>query len=320
MIASNATFRAALVALSLLSQPALAQTASWPGLTNGVGPYSGIRTVEDATAAGAAGFTLTVQSAYDPAVLQAMAKLGIKYLDIRLWSIVHAHCQAQGSRTCSFSADERAAVVREAAAHLAQVKGNPQLVGFWILDDYPGGDISATLQDLHALVHQTADRPTVCGIGGSLDHRTDKNRTITPDRHYIERALVNLSPAACDVIAPYFYGAATENDPSWIDWSMSSLMPWFVGELRKRGFARPPLLPVVQAFYAGKRGGSTYYVQPRASDIVAQAKGYCAPGAIGFMFFTWQAGDVERSYVNDPDIRRGVTDAIAACKPMMPSQ
>jgi hypothetical protein len=327
MIGSKTVFRAALVALALLSQAALAQSASWPGLTNGVGPYSGVLTVQDATAAAADGFNLTVQSVSDPAVLQTMAKLGIKYIDIRIWGIIRAHCKDQygreggGPKSCSFAPDERAAIVSEAAAHLAQVKGNPQVVAYWILDDYPGGDISATLQDLHALVHKAnaddhTDKPTICGVGGSLDHRTDKNRSISPDRRYIERALTNISPAGCDVVAPYFYGSATENDPSWVDWSMSSLMPWFVGELRGRGYARAPLLPVVHAFSAGKRSGGTYYVHPRSQDIVAQARGYCGSGAIGLLFFTWQSTDAERSYLNDQDLRRGVLDGVAACKQM----
>ena len=32
------------------------------------------------------------------------------------------------------------------------------------------------------------------------------------------------------------------------------------------------------------------------------------------MFFTWQADDAERSYVNDADIREGVRQATVACR------
>src|SRR6202011_4081148 len=100
-------------------------------------------------------------------------------------------------------------------------------------------------------------KPTICGIGGSLDLRMATNPRILPDRAYIELSLQNITPAGCDVIAPYFYGAATENDPAWIDWKMADLMPWFMQRLRSQGFSRPALLPVVHAFYAGKRGGTT---------------------------------------------------------------
>jgi hypothetical protein len=56
---------------------------------------------------------------------------------------------------------------------------------------------------------------------------------ILPDRAYIELSLQNITPAGCDVIAPYFYGAATENDPAWIDWKMADLMPWFTRRPRQ---------------------------------------------------------------------------------------
>jgi hypothetical protein len=154
----------------------------------------------------------------------------------------------------------------------------------------------------------------ICGIGGSLDHRTATNQKILPDRAYTELSLQNITPTACDVVAPYFYGSTTENDPTWIDWSMASLMPWFMQRLRDQGFSHPALLPVPHAFYQSKRGGTTYLVKPRAGDIAAQAKTYCGSGAIALLFFTWQSADADLSYVNDADLREGVRQAAAACQ------
>ena len=305
----------------------VAQSGNWSELTDRVGPYGGILTIADAKAAAADGFNLTVQSAYDPAVVAAMGDLGINYIDIQLWEYIHKQCKIQfdreiaagGTRHCDLSVDDQQAVLRDAKARLDKVKNDPNVAAYWILDDYPWGNVTSTLVALRRLVDEAnqetgANKPTICGIGGSLDHRTATNRKILPDRHYIELALQNITPAACDVIAPYFYGAATENDPTWIDWSMADLMPWFIQRLRDQGFNHPALLPVPQAFYANKRGGTTYFVQPRPGDIAAQANTYCGFGAIALLFFTWQASDAEHSYANDADLREGVRQSAVACR------
>lgn len=305
----------------------VAQNDSWPGLRDRVGPYSGILTIADAKAAAADGFNLTVQSTYDPAVLASMRDLGINHIDIFLWGLIHTPCKVQfdretaagSKRRCDLSAETQQSILRDAALHLDKVKNDSNVAAYWILDDYPWGNVSAVLAGLHGLIDKQnretgTSKPTICGIGGSLDHRTAANQKILPDRGYTELSLQNITPAACDVIAPYFYGAATENDPTWIDWTMASLMPWFMQRLHDQGFSRPALLPVPQAFYANKRGGTTYFVQPRPEDVAAQAKTYCGYGAISLMFFTWQAEDAERSYVNDAGIREGVRRATLACR------
>jgi len=305
----------------------IAQNNPWPDLANRIGPYSGVLSIADAKAAAADGFNLTVQSTYDPTVLAAMRDLRINHIDIQLWGLIYAQCKIQfdretaagSSRHCDLSAETGQSILRDAAVHLDKVKNDPSVAAYWLLDDYPWGNVTPILVALHGLVGSVnqetgTNKPTICGIGGSLDHRTVSNRRILPDRAYIELSLQNVTPAACDVVAPYFYGAATENDPTWIDWTMANLMPWFMQRLSKQGFSHPALLPVSQAFYANKRGGSTYYVRPRPEDIAAQAKAYCGSGAIALMFFTWRAADAERSYANDADIQEGVREAAAACR------
>ena len=304
-----------------------AQNDPWPDLANRVGPYSGLLTIADAKAAAADGFNLTVQSTYDPAVLAVMQGLDIKHIDLQLWGLIYTQCKIQFDREtttgrkrhCDLSADAQQSIFRDARVHLDKVKNDPSIAAYWVLDDYPWGNLSSVLVALRELVGKSnqearTSKPTICGIGGSLDHRTAANKNILADRAYIELSLQNVIPGACDVIAPYFYGAATENDPTWIDWKMTTLMPWFMQRLHDQGFRRPALLPLPQAFYAGKRGGTTYYVQPRPEDIAAQAQTYCEAGAIALMFFTWQANDAEHSYANDPDIREGVRQAAAACR------
>lgn len=314
-------------ALAVCFSTCVAQSNLWPELTNRVGPYSGILTIADAKAAAADGFNLTVQSTYEPTVLAAMRNLGINHIDNQLWEILHTQCNAQferetaagDKRHCELSPEAQQSILLDAKARLDKVKNDPSVAAYWILDDYPWGNVTSTLVALRRLVAQanletSTNKPTICGIGGSLDHRTSSNRQIGADRAYIELSLQNVTPSACDVIAPYFYGAATENDPIWIDWSMRNLMPWFMQRLRENGFNRVALLPVQHAFFADKRGGTTYFVQPRPEDMEAQARTYCSAGAIALMFFTWQANDALYSYVNNAGIRQGVHEAISACR------
>jgi hypothetical protein len=301
--------------------------SDWVDLSGRVGPYSGLRTLADVQQAARDGFNLTVQSTSDPAVLKSMRDQGMKYIDIRLWSLVNAHCRAQAveqkargeARRCVVSGAAQQTLLDQAARHLDEVRNDPGIAAFWILDDYPWGNISSTLEGLHALIVKSTGgrKPSVCGIGGSLDHRATKNGTFAPDRDYITRALDNLTPAGCDVIAPYFYGSATANDPRWIDWTMGSLMPWFIVELQQRGFGKPQLLPVLHAFSAARTPGGSYYVHPQPEDIEVQANAYCESGAIGLLFFTWQAPDALTGYQNDAQIRAGVTKAIAGCRPRL---
>ncbi len=194
------------------------------------------------------------------------------------------------------------------------------LAAFWILDDYPHGDISATLNALHELVVQSNassgfQRATICGIGGSLDaKRAADDRRFTPNRGYMDQSLINVSPAACDLVSPYFYGTALEDDSRLIDWSMKDLMPSFLEKLRAKGFdtAAPLLLPVSHAF-SYKAPNRTVYVMPSPDDIARQMNAYCDAGAFSMLFFTWQSHDADRSYSNDQDIRAGVQKGRAEC-------
>jgi hypothetical protein len=160
-------------------------------------------------------------------------------------------------------------------------------------------------------------RATICGVGGSLDARASTDAsTFAPHREYMDRALANLSPDGCDVVAPYFYGTAATDDATLIDWSMRDLLPYFRQRLETRGFKAPSLslLPVIHAFAFKSPASRTYYVMPRPQDIAAQMKAYCDTGALGLLFFTWASRDADRSYSNDAGIRDGIARGRAACE------
>lgn len=252
-----------------------------------------------------------------------MRDQGMKYIDNSLWNMVNAACRKQiaeqkargESSHCTISASDEQGLLVEAQKHIKTVKEDPGVAAFWILDDYPSGNISSTLKALHDLINtETAgSKPTICGIGGSLDHRSQTDPHFKPDRSYTERSLVNLTPAACDIVAPYFYGAAKANDPTWIDWTMADLLPWFLRQLQRLGFDQPQLMPLLHAFSAPRTPGGTYYVQPRPRDIEAQASAYCAVRPVAVMFFTWRSRDAQTSYAGDAQIREGVMSGASKC-------
>lgn len=295
-----------------------------------VGPYGGILTADDARRMTADGLTLTVLSSTAPEVLAALREGGAVYIDLFPWGQIHQRCATQFSAqtaagrpsACSLSDGEQNAIVQATVAHLRQVESDPGLAAFWILDDYPHGDVSAVLKTVHELVRRSnassgIERPTICGIGGSLDAKRSRwGWRFVPNRGYMDQSLINVSPAACDLVSPYFYGTALENDPRLIDWSMNDLMPDFLQKLRARGFdtSSRVLLPVDHAFAYKAPGSTTFYVMPRPDDIARQMKSYCDAGAFSMLFFTWQSHDADHSYSNNDAIRAGVQKGRAACQ------
>lgn len=303
--------------------------STWPEIAGRVGPYGGILTAGDAKRMTADGLKLTLLSASAPDILATLREGGAKYIDNFFWEQIHQKCKSQydpqtanhQELACTLSRSDQSAIVEAAAAHLKQVAADPGLVAFWILDDYPHGDISATLKALHDVVKQGNatggfQRATICGIGGSLDAKPSaEDRQFTPNRSYTEQSLINISPEACDLVSPYFYGTAPKDDPQLIDWSMMDLMPYFLQKLRDKGFDTTAqlLLPVSHAFSYRAPSGTTFWVTPRPGDIATQMKAYCDAGAFSMLFFTWQSHDADRSYSNDEAIREGVQKGRAEC-------
>jgi len=282
----------------------------WPVLAGRIGPYGGIATIQEAEKLSADGFTLTLPSSYAPELLATLRTHRIAYIDAYFWELIRQTCLAQNeiaSQTdCEISDREREAIASQARKHLEQIAADTNVAGFWILDDYPGS-ISPTLKMLHDLVaraNSTANlqRPTICGVGGNLD--VNKSH----DRRYMNRALTNISPDACDLVSPYLYAVDSKNNPKLVDWSMRKAIPYLHHALKQKGFnmSSPLLVPILHAFST-----DSGYVMPRPQDIVAQVKAYSKERPIAFLFFTWQSQDADQSYANNPVIRDGVQQGAA---------
>jgi hypothetical protein len=286
----------------------------WPALAGRIGPYGGISTIEEAEKLSADGFTLTLPSSYAPELLATLRAHRIAYIDAYFWELIRQTCLAQNelkktaSQTpdCEISDLEREAIASQARKHLEQIAGDTNVAGFWTLDDYPGS-ISTTLKMLHDLVaHANSaanlQRPTICGVGGNLD--VNKSR----DRSFINLALTNISPDACDLVSPYLYAVDRKNNPKVVDWSMRKTLPYLHRALKQKGFnmSSPLLVPILHAF-----SSASGYVMPRPEDIVAQVKAYSKERPIAFLFFTWQSEDADQGYSNNAVIRDGVQQGAA---------
>jgi hypothetical protein len=296
-------------------------------LVNRVGPFGALESTSDIAAARADGFNLTVLSSSSETVRNDLTASQFAYLDGELWKYIHDRCSIQfefearrgSSMSCQLSAQDEAVIQGQVDTRLRWGEHNPNIVGYWVLDDYPYGDVSDALRGIHSAValsnaRSGASRVLVCGVGGLLDLRLTAGGPLVQSRRYTIDALVNVVPDACDVVAPYFYAVGPVNDPSLVDWAMSDLMPWFMAELKARGFDQPPLLPIVQAFSTPTDAGKLVYIEPRPADMAAQASAYCSRGAIALLYFAWWGRDLEKIYRNDAQLRLGVASAADACR------
>jgi hypothetical protein len=221
------------------------------------------------------------------------------YDDCRAWFVAHP------KTPCTISADLEAAV----KAHLAQVHNDPNVVGFWVLDDYPGGDITPTLQAIHELIAQdnasrAFPRPTICGFGGSMDLKTSSSQaSFSPNHASFDQALTNFSPAACDMVALYPYGFSAWNDQRAIDWSMTNLLPYMKRALKAKGWnhARQPLIGMPQTFGVVPWTPWTY-IAPTAASVHTQTAAYCAGGASTVVAYAWHDFYISDTYPNSPEL------------------
>lgn len=281
----------------------------------------------DAQKLKAAGFDLVLPGNFSPQLRRQLLSSGASYIDLELWWAVHLKCEAT-ERTkasgqppgCSLGAGDQEALAAAAEEHVDSVKSDPGLAGFWILDDYPGGDISATLTRLHDVVHRAGasigkDLPTICGLEGALDVRNSAKVRFQSQHALAERGMINVSPSSCDYVAPYPYGASAQANPELVDWSLRNVVPYTLHLLRAKGFRTSRvLIPIIHAFGNCNRPrvpGTNCDVSPRPRDILAQAKAWTDAGAVAMMFFTWRSEDADVSYSNDPEIRDGIQHAAA---------
>lgn len=252
----------------------------------------------------------------------------IRCLDNTLWGIVaeafHARCPEKNTGCSLTNADEEA-ILSKVDKHLQAIGNDPNVAGFWFLDDDPGGQVISVMEKIRRRVGDQNQfyrivRPTVCGLGERLDYKkSPSDAQFTKSHSYFRRALENYSPAACDRVALYLYGENTYPDPAGIDWSMSDLLPYMLTVLKKRGWnpARDPLVGVVDAFSFPWKAGEPNFVEPRHDDIVTQTEAYCKWGASSILFYAWDdsvSDPRKHEGYNSPQLVQAVVDGVQSCR------
>ena len=300
----------------------------WPQIYGKAGPYS-ISKVNELDDIGAAGFNLSVMGYTPPgsAWYQKILSNNIKYFDKYPWYAIYNVCHTRAA-PCVLSATEMQSILTQVQTHLTAVSQDANIVGFWVLDDYPG-DIHTILEQIHAAVVEANKtsifpRATACGFGGRLDIKkniTDANFmpiSSGTDAGF-DTTLVNFTPNACDIISPYPYGRTSTDNPDLVDWSMSSLLPRYKQMFKNHGWdqMQQPLLPLAHTFgfNAGTATSPSYYTTPRQSDVTAQVQAYCQAGAIGMMAYAWDDSGTgpKKELFNSPEMVAGLKDGIASC-------
>lgn len=263
---------------------------------------------------------------------QKLASLGIKVIDGYISSyLYHYECHRtselhpqllkQYCHNDSYpSLTDTSVLLASITNHLRQVKNNPLIIGYWVLDDWvqwDAGSARTILMKIHQLVqHYAPSSPAICGFGGS----TGLNRKYA----WGDWIADNFSPQACDAVGFYIYAptlssTAPEVSPDEYNWSMSGVLPAMFSSLHKRGWSitKEPLIGIGQAFGGPIANTNNYWVTPNAKDIELQSRSFCEHGASGLAFYGWddsEFGPGTQTPMNNSQITLGIREGIAACK------
>ncbi len=207
------------------------------------------------------------------------------------------------------------------AAHLKQVKDNPLIIGYWVLDDWvqwDAGSARSVLSKIHQLIQQyTPGRPAICGFGGGY---------IGLGTTYIwgDWLADNFSLQGCDRVGLYMYAPSLPDttavsSPDAYNWSMAGLLPAIFNSLKKRGWdiTKEPLIGIAQTFGGPIAHTNDYWVTPTARDIETQSRSFCDHGASGLVFYAWNDsgfGPATQTPMDSTEIEAGIRNGIAACK------
>lgn len=269
-------------------------TTLWPNIFGQVGAYNvnGAQQMKDFSSAG---LSLAMATGYSEAFSQLARDNNIKiipYITTKLYQICLPY--VRNNSPCPLTESDKQDIINSAVAIVNQSATDPNVVGYWVLDDYPNVDIRSVLQEIHDAVveaNKTAPFPkaTICGFGGSLDYKkTLSSSNFDSYGNVALKSLTNFSPTACDIVAPYFYGSASVNDSTMVDWGMEFTLPAFFNALRNKGWDqnRQPLVALPHAFYDTLPDGR-HYVMPTVSDLTSHIEAYCKAGAIAVTPYVW---------------------------------
>jgi hypothetical protein len=227
------------------------------------------------------------------------------------------------ANACTMSVADQNTLYSEVQAHLDTVKNNPDITGFWLLDDWYG-NLLPELEHIHALVAAAnaqygVKRPTVCGFSATLDFKgSPTDPTFSHTAHaWFDRAITNYSPQACDIVAPYAYAALPYPDTTGADWAMTNLMPYMVAQFKARGWdpATSYMVVITQAYSDSANQPGWHIPLPTAAEVETQVAAACKGGAVGVMPFDWDyKQDGTLRLYNTPSLQDGYAAGIRDCR------
>lgn len=332
VISCSATYRSSSTSSSSVPPASADVFALWPNLSGRIGSYDA-QTAGDVTEMAKSGLSMLVGGSVSSS---ALLGTNVRQIDVYPWYLVVkygcAEYYSKNATRCRVSEEASSFILSQMQAHLALQRSNRNVIAYWFLDDYPGGDISTLLGQMHALLVDSNNdlvssfpRPAICGFGGNiaLANSARIGRT-DPVLSYFRSAIANFRPTYCDIVALYPYAVNTSsgpNDPSQYDWTMTQLLPAMFALLEEQGWnpSAEPLIGIAQAF------GYDRYVAPSEADLVAEITAYCKAGAIAILAYSWNDG-VPSLYpkssaepVNSIPLRNGLSGGLKACQSYWPA-
>jgi hypothetical protein len=213
--------------------------------------------------------------------------------------------------------DSPKVVLRDVGEIFERDAKRPNVVGYWVLDDWAWWDPGSPhrlLQKIHALiVKETPGLPAICGFGAGVARPGKVD--------WDPGTAANYSNGGCDVVGWYNYSPFGRRHPSngkRLDWTMKALLPAMERSLAKKGWqiAQTPLYGIGQAW-----GGSyeKRYYQPGLTrgEMLEQAKAFCEFGATYIGWYAWDDSGFEwrtETPNNSPTIAAGIAAGIKACR------
>jgi type II secretory pathway pseudopilin PulG len=308
----------------------------WPTLFGRGGAYE-IKTADEAVALAQAKLSMVLigSGASSPGPIRdAMVANHLAYIDLYPQYELYTECPFSGptkNGTCDPAAVQTA--LANIKAHLAATANDPNLIGYYVLDDYPGGDIRPILEQIHTLIAASnatsyIKRPAICGFGQLLDYKKSSTDTAfaTWNPGLFAQKAVNFDPKACDAVLLYNYGenkTTVAADTTLIDWSMTNLLPTMENILVQHGWdqTKVPLIGQPDAFGGPIASSKNVYsyVIPTSANLSAQALAYCKAGAIAILANEWDARkdpsmDNLSMLYNTPSLVSGLEQGMQQCQ------
>jgi len=300
--------------------PTSLATTPWPKLYGKVGPYA-FTNEQDVKDMANAGFNLAYGGGYfspSSSIGKALRENNISQI-VGVIHKLYEICRAK-EEPCVLSEEEEKEITDYAKNLIDSSSQDPNVVGYWILDDSPG-DVHEAIQKFHDLIAESNKesifpRPAICGFGGGLDYKKELNATYYTSGWFEEEMLVNYNPESCDILALYLYGTSPFDDPATVDWSMGHILPQAIETLRSRGWnqSKEPLMALPHTF--SMPTGPWFYPLPNATDVAIQCESYCKSGAIALLPYAWHtssSGSVNALW-NTPQLVGGLQQGMEICR------